>query len=131
MSVAISALLQVMFIILLGYLIRRLMRFNDSFWDELAKLTYFLLTPALLIYSLGNKPLMMCHGSVLPASWLSFFLPAVFYSSSGNAMCALLTQRLLRQYFKEACALIVLWRWPSSTTCLGSLASLPPLYRCQ
>lgn len=57
MSVAISALLQVMFIILLGYLIRRLMRFSDSFWDELAKLTYFLLTPALLIYSLSNKPL--------------------------------------------------------------------------
>ena len=49
MSVAISALLQVMFIILLGYLIRRLMRFNDSFWDELAKLTYFLLTPALSV----------------------------------------------------------------------------------
>lgn len=107
MSVAISALLQVMFVVLLGYLIRRLMRFSDTFWDELAKLTYFLLTPALLIHSLSSKPLddlpwvsitstligvlLVCSGLLLvwqryirpvdPASFTSIFQGGVRFNS--------------------------------------------------
>ncbi|WED29515.1 AEC family transporter [Vibrio sp. DW001] len=57
MFVAFIALFQVSFVVCLGYLIRRQMKLQESFWNDLSKLTYYVFTPALLISSLANKPL--------------------------------------------------------------------------
>ncbi len=55
MSIITNALFPIFCLILSGFLIRRSEFLPDHFWPSAEKLTYYLLTPALLIHSLANK----------------------------------------------------------------------------
>ncbi|MEH6577207.1 MAG: AEC family transporter [Amphritea sp.] len=52
-----NALLPIIILILLGYGLQRSQCFTNQFWSEIEKITYYILTPALLIHALADKPL--------------------------------------------------------------------------
>jgi malonate transporter len=49
------ALLPVLVLIVIGYLLKRSAFMSDEAWSGMEKLTYYILFPALLIHTLGNK----------------------------------------------------------------------------
>ena len=51
------ALLPDFALILLGYLLKRVLLAEDRFWDQLERLIYFVLFPALLFHSVTRLPL--------------------------------------------------------------------------
>ncbi len=55
MTVIINAITPIFFLIICGFVLKRSGFLQDGFWQSAEKLTYFILMPALLIYSLANK----------------------------------------------------------------------------
>lgn len=57
MTAIITALIPILCLILLGFLLKRIQFVPDATWPGLEKLTYFILFPALIVYSLGRQQL--------------------------------------------------------------------------
>lgn len=57
MGIVFNAVIPIFAIIIAGYLLKRLSFKNQDFWDELDRLTYYLLMPSMLIYKIANANL--------------------------------------------------------------------------
>jgi predicted permease len=67
-----TAILPIFFLILLGYVLKRLSIFSQGFWDEIERLTYYILFPCLLVSKMASADLSSVPISALaPALWLS------------------------------------------------------------
>jgi len=98
MSVAINALIPIIFTVVIGYMARQYFSVGQLVWNGLEKLTYYLFAPALLIASLANKQL-----EQLP--WLEILSTLV----SVLLFCSLL---------------IVIWQWRVRPLDMASFTSL-------
>lgn len=61
------ALVPVLVLIVIGYLLKRSAFMSDEAWSGMEKLTYYILFPALLVHTLGNK-------SVVGMPWLTILM---------------------------------------------------------
>ncbi|MEM5527489.1 AEC family transporter [Gammaproteobacteria bacterium AS21] len=89
MIVIASALIPIIFTILLGFAVKRSAMLANDFWLGAESLTYYVLTPALLVSILATRPL----GNLPWFSFLSALLAVVI-------ICAILLS--LWQYFSKA-----------------------------
>ena len=83
MLIAINALIPIIGLILVGSLLKRINFFDPSIWPGLEKLSYYVLTPILLVYVLSTKNLddMPWHEIALAAD-IPILLAALFFWGS-------------------------------------------------
>ncbi|NQZ33915.1 MAG: AEC family transporter [Oceanospirillaceae bacterium] len=90
MIIIASALIPILVTILLGYAIKRSNMLSQDFWSSTESLTYYILTPSLLISILANRPL-----SQLP--WVSF-ISAVVITVLVSAIIIIVYQSLFKTF---------------------------------
>lgn len=90
MMIIASALIPILLTIMLGYAIKRSNMLSQDFWSGAESLTYYILTPALLVSILANRPL-----SQLP--WESF-ISAVLITVVFSAIVIISYQSLLKPF---------------------------------
>jgi predicted permease len=117
MPSVINSLIPIFTLIFSGVLMKRSNFLPEDFWPAAEKLTYYLLTPALLIYSLANKKvddlpwremLLTVQGTVL----ISALLLSLWWLLTGKRKA-----RSSLRCFRGAFASIALSRWPSPKRC--------------
>ncbi|MDV7339782.1 AEC family transporter [Terasakiella sp. A23] len=85
MSVAVNALIPIICLIFVGTLLKRINFFDPAIWPALEKLSYYVLTPILLVYVLASKSIdHMPWQEIALAVDIPILLAAVFFWLSKN-----------------------------------------------
>lgn len=78
MEVILSSIFSIFFIIFLGYIFKKISFPSKDFWPLADKLTYFIMMPALLIYSLKSAKLDLLEFSTIATLLLAIVCTSIF-----------------------------------------------------
>lgn len=78
MEVILSSIFSIFFIIFLGYIFKKISFPSKDFWPLADKLTYFIMMPALLIYSLKSAKLDLLEFSTIATLLLAIIFTSIF-----------------------------------------------------
>lgn len=78
MEVILSSIFSIFFIIFLGYIFKKISFPSKDFWPLADKLTYFIMMPALLIYSLKSAKLDLLEFSTIATLLLAIICTSIF-----------------------------------------------------